>query len=119
MIVVSYASILTPEVGASLSFALNSVAPALAWLLSRRLQRLRWLPHAMACLWELISFPIFAILIFPRLPSDTPPGPGDGVAEGVLLIPAILAAAVVLLAYCIILLGKVLGILFFPGVKPQ
>jgi hypothetical protein len=97
-----YPTILSLNLGIPLSLALNFGVPAVAWLLSRKLKRLRWWPHAVACFWEIISVPVFAILLLPVMPADEAPGPGDGF----ILIPTLLSAAVVLSGYCIMLLYK-------------
>jgi hypothetical protein len=73
-----YPTILSPDVGIPLSLALNFVAPVVAWLLSRELQRHRWWPHAIACFWEISSLFVFGTLLLPTIPADESPGPGDG-----------------------------------------
>jgi hypothetical protein len=97
-----YPTILPLGSGVLLSLALNFGVPVVAWLLSRKLKRHRWWPHAVACFWEIISIRVFTILLLPLVPADEAPGPGDGF----LLIPTLFSAAVVLLGYCLMLLYK-------------
>jgi hypothetical protein len=98
----AYPTILPSGLGTLLSLALDFGAPLVAWLLSRKLKTHRWWPHAVACFWEIISLPVFTILLLPLVPAYEAPGPGDGL----LLIPTVFSAAAVLLGYCIVLLYK-------------
>jgi hypothetical protein len=92
-----YSTIIFPGLGVQLSLALNFGAPVVAWLVSRKLKRHGWWPHAVACFWEIGSLFVFAVLLLPAIPPDESPGPADGFV----LIPTALSAAVVLLCYCI------------------
>jgi hypothetical protein len=105
-----YPTILPVGLGIVLSLALNFGAPAVAWLLSDKLKWHGWWPHLVVCFWEIISIPVFVILLLPELPADEAPGPGDGF----ILIPTLLSAAVVLLGYCIALLWKFLSFMLTP-----
>jgi len=97
-----YPTILPESVGIPLSLFLNFGAPFAAYLFSSRLKRHKWWPHVLACVWEIISIVLFAILLLPAVPADEAPGPGDGF----LLFPTVLSVAAVLLGYCIVLIGK-------------
>jgi drug/metabolite transporter (DMT)-like permease len=97
-----YPTILPSGLGVILSLAMNFGAPAVAWLISRKLGKHRWWPHAAACFWQIISVFVFVILLLPAYPPGESPGPG----EGFLLVPTALSAVVVLLGYCIVLLYK-------------
>jgi hypothetical protein len=105
-----YPTTLSPAFGVPLSLVLNFGAPVVAYLFSLRLKRHRWWPHVVVCLWEIISIAISGILLFPKIPSDEAPGPGDGL----LLIPTLLSVAVILFGYCIALLWKFLSFIFTP-----
>jgi hypothetical protein len=102
-----YPTTLSPAFGVPLSLVLNFGAPVVAYLFSLRLKR--W-PHVVVCLWEITSIAISGILLFPKIPSDEAPGPGDGL----LLIPTLLSVAVILFGYCIALLWKFLSFIL-PG----
>jgi hypothetical protein len=105
-----YPTILSPAFGIPLSLALNFGAPVAAYLFSLRLKQHRWWPHVVACFWEIISLVVFAICLFPKIPSDEAPGPGDGF----LLIPTLISVAIVLFGYCITLLWKFLMFIITP-----
>ena len=74
-----YPTLLPPEIVIPLSLALNIGAPVCALMLRR------WWPHVVVCFWEIISFPVAAILAMPKIPSDEAPGPGDGLV----LVPVV------------------------------
>jgi hypothetical protein len=103
-----YPTLISPALGVPLSMVLNFGAPPAAYLFARRLKRHRWWPHIAVCLWEIISVAVFAILLFPKIPADEAPGPG----EGFVLLPTLLSVAIVMFGYCIVLLWKFLRFMF-------
>ncbi|NTF86969.1 hypothetical protein G6L46_07465 [Agrobacterium rhizogenes] len=98
-----YPTILPPLIALPLFLVLNVLVPVSAYFISRASERHKWLPHSIAFLWVLTSVFTFYLVGMPKLAPDEEPGPGDGF----LLLPLLLEAAVVLIAYFFALLWKV------------
>lgn len=90
-----YPTILPPGFAVWLVFVVNIFAFGAAFLASRNMPRLKWLPHVIAFVWLAYSPSLAAILALPTIPADESPGPGDGF----ILLPVIGEVAVCLLGY--------------------
>ncbi|MBX4957280.1 hypothetical protein [Rhizobium lentis] len=95
-----YPTILPPGIALALVFVLNILAPLLAIFVARRMKRRRWMSHAVAFLWVLLSTFVLGELALPTTAPDEASGPGDGF----LLLPIVAETPIVLLVYVLVLL---------------
>ncbi|HEY1144799.1 MAG TPA: hypothetical protein VGE84_00490 [Allosphingosinicella sp.] len=95
-----YPTILPPGIALALVFALSIVVPLLAIVVARKMKRRRWMPHAFAFLWVLLSTFILAELALPTMAPGEEAGPGGGF----LLLPVAEQTPIVLLVYALVLL---------------
>lgn len=93
-----FPTILPPDFGMFLGVALNIVVAPLAMFTARKLQRFRWLPHIVACVWLVFSPLLFAFLLLPRMQADEVPGPG----YGFIVLPVLLSSGCLVLCYGIV-----------------
>ena len=105
-----YQPILSEQVGSSLALAINFGVPFVAGIIGGEMKRHRWLPHAVAILWEIVSLPVFGFLMLPRIPAGEAPGPGDGFA----LLFVALSVFLVLMIYCGVAVVRLLRFVFTP-----
>ncbi|OWV77662.1 hypothetical protein ATY77_29710 [Rhizobium sp. R634] len=94
-----YPTILPPGIALALVFALNILIPILAIVVARRMRRRRWLLHAVAFLWVLLSAFTLSALAMPAMAPDEEAGPG----EGFILLPVLGETPIVLFVYALIL----------------
>ena len=77
-------------------------------LIAGRMGRFRLLPHLVACAWLIGSPFLFAVLVLPKIADDEAPGPGDGL----ILLPILLFAVLMLAGYCVALLALVARVMW-------
>lgn len=68
-----YPTILPPGIALALVFVLNILAPLLAIFVARRMKRRRWMSHAVAFLWVLLSTFVLGELALPTTAPDERP----------------------------------------------
>lgn len=104
-----YPTLLPPLVALPLILILNVLVPIAAFRRARAAERRKWLLHALAFLWVLVSVYTFYLVGMPKLAPDEEPGPGDGF----LVLPILLETAVIsvlyFLAFIWLLVSRLVG----------
>jgi len=90
-----YATILAPEFALWLIFVINIILIGAAFLASKNMSRLKWLPHVITFVWLAYSPILLAFLALPDIPPDESPGPSDGL----ILLPVFAEVAACVLGY--------------------
>jgi hypothetical protein len=103
----NYPTLQQIEFAAAVSVALNFAAPIVAYMYSRRLTRYRWWPHVIACLWVIVSVPIWDVLAQPQLgPEET------SIGDTLKIFPTVLSIVFILFGYCVVGLGLLVRFIF-------
>jgi hypothetical protein len=103
-----YQTILSPRIGLVFVLALNVIVVILAFLLSSRIQSLRWLPHILALAAVVASPLMLLVLTAPEIQVGEESGPGDGL----ILLPLLLECAVIFGLYAMVCIWLVISRFF-------
>ncbi|MER9423018.1 hypothetical protein NKI88_11240 [Mesorhizobium sp. M0317] len=93
-----YPTILAPEFAFWLIFVVNIIVIGAAFLASKNIFRLKWLPHVITFVWLACSPILLGFLALPEMSPGESPGPGDGF----ILLPVVGEVAVCLLGYVLV-----------------
>ena len=74
----AYPTLMQPYRAMGLILLVNLASVATAFAISRRMTRLKWLPHVLVLAWLPCSLILVRFLALPNLAPDESAGPGDG-----------------------------------------